>query len=506
MFYLFFLILQQKELSIIKIQMKMKHYFLISMLALSSAAALTSCSNNDVDFYDPAKIEADHKQKYADNFVAKYGEISSTQKWDFTTGEVQLTRGFTSISVQVLDQGIDWGDVSQIKTTVKDSRWLYSEIQIPGGVEKNAQLLDAMVQTLPEKKKQTGKPAVLVAPASGFYIFPLFSGGCLTFDLKVKVGDQEPVLVFSKDWINFQTINGMAKDTIYADGSPINMKGVYIQAPVGTPVEVYIDNIYDHTPVSASKGRAFPSPCGTTNGRAVYVDIPEGIKPELNGIELKENAMVKYIGIEDITNPAPQTGDDDFNDVVLAVVGNPDIPQESIITQDKYEVPTTRTKRYMIEDLGAIDDFDFNDVVVDVEENTVTTHTVTYENGVLKTDVVSNVTSAPGKAIIRCMGGTLDFELTIGNTTWVKSEKGFNVTKMYNSQGAIDYDAKLAEFEVTGWNYDANNVGMKVNGENGQVYNITFPRAGTAPMIIAVDPTQPWMTERTSVPRDWFYE
>lgn len=230
----------------------MKHYFLISMLALSSATALTSCSNNDVDLFDPAQIEAAQKQKYSDNFVAKYGEISPTKKWDFTTGEVQLTRGFTSISVQVLDQGIDWGDVSKIKTTVKDSRWLYSEIQIPGGVEKNAQLLDAMVQTLPEKKKQTGKPAVLVAPASGFYIFPLFSGGCLTFDLKVKVGDQEPVLVFSKDWVNFQTINGMAKDNVYADGSPINMKGVYIQAPVGTPVEVYIDNIYDHTPVSAS--------------------------------------------------------------------------------------------------------------------------------------------------------------------------------------------------------------------------------------------------------------
>ena len=59
-FIYFFLILQKKALSIIKIQMKMKHYFLISMFALSSAAALTSCSNNDVDFYDPAKIEADH--------------------------------------------------------------------------------------------------------------------------------------------------------------------------------------------------------------------------------------------------------------------------------------------------------------------------------------------------------------------------------------------------------------------------------------------------------------
>ena len=486
--------------------MNMKHFMLISMVALSTAAALTSCGN-DFDAFNADQIEADQKQIYASNFVAKYGEIKPTQSWDFTTGERQLTtRGFTSIKVQVLNNGIDWGDVSKIKTTVKDASWLYSEIQIPGGVEKNAQLLDAMVQTLPEKQKQNGKPAVLVAPASGFYIFPLFSGGCLTFDLKVKVGNQDPVIVFSKDWINFQTINGMKKDNSYADGSTINMKGVYIEAPVGTPVEVYIDNIYDHTPVSGSKGKSFPAPCGTTNGRAVYVDIPEGIKPELPGITLKENAQVKYIGIEDITNPAPQKGDDDFNDVVLAVVGNPDVPQESIITENKYEVPTSRTKRYMIEDLGATDDFDFNDVVVDVSENTIETHTVTYENGVLKTDLVTSTTKAPSTAIIRCMGGTLDFELSIGNTKWVKSQSEYDVSTMYNTQGNIDYDKVMAEFAVTGWDYDANNVGIKVNSKNGAVYNITFPKKGEAPMIIAVDETQKWMKERVSVPKSWFYE
>ena len=484
----------------------MKKIVLLSVVALSSAATFMSCKN-DVNLFDAGQIETEQKQIYASNFVAKYGDIKSTQSWDFTTGERQLaTRGFSAIKVEVLDQGIDWGDVSKIKTKVKDASWLYSEIQIPGGVEKNGQLLDAMVETLPEKQKQNGKPAVLVAPASGFYIFPLFCGGCLTFDLKVKVGDQDPVIVFSKDWVNFQTINGMLKDTSYADGSPINMKGVYIEAPVGTPVEVYIDNIYDHTPVSRSKGQAFPAPCGTTNGRAVYVDIPEGIKPELNGIELKENAIVKYIGIEDIINPAPQTGDDDYNDVVLAVVGNPDIPQESIITEDKYEVTTARTKRYMIEDLGATDDFDFNDVVVDVSDYTVATHTVTYENGVLKTDVVTSVTTAPSKAFVRCMGGTLDFELSIGDTKWMKSLHGFDVGTMYNSQGNIDYNETLAEFEVSGWDYDANNVGIKVNGKNGAVYNITFPKAGTAPMIIAVDDTQPWMKERVSVPKDWFTE
>ena len=470
-----------------------------SMVAVAAVAALSACSNND-DLFDSSALQQAQEKTYAENFEAKYGKIAPTQKWDFTTGERRLTRGFTTIKTEVLENGIDFGDVSKLEIVSVNPQWLHSEIR--GGAEKNDDLLTAIATALPERKKWEGKPVVLVAPSNGFYIFPLFLGGRLTFDLKVKVGDQEPVTVFEKNWINFQTINGMQKDTSYGDGSVINMKGIYIEAPVGTPVEVFIDNIYDQT-----YKKPFPSPCGTTNGRAVYVDIPEGIKPELPGIQLKENSVIKYIGIEDIAaSGAPESSDSDFNDVVLAVVGNPDVPQESIITNDTYEVRTCRGKRYMIEDLGAVDDFDFNDVVVDVEEYTVTTHTVTYENGVLKTDVETSVATEPTKAYLRSMGGTLDFELTIGDTKWVKSQKGFNVGTMYNTQGNINYDEVLAEFEVSGWDYDANNIGITVNGKNGQVFTITFPKAGTAPMIIAVDPTQQWMRERISVPREWFTE
>ena len=103
------------------------------------------------------------------------------------------------------------------------------------------------------------------------------------------------------------------------------------------------------------------------------------------------------------------------------------------------------------------------------------------------------------------MGGTIDFELIIGETHWTKSGNGFNAGTMYNTKGTIDYDKVLAEFDVTGWSASANNVSVKVNGKNGEVYSITFPKAGTAPMIIAVDPTQKWMPEQESVPASWFY-
>ena len=349
-------------------------------------------------------------------------------------------------------------------------------------------MFNAINVSLPEKKKWVGKEAAFVSPSNLFYIYPLLSGGGHLYDLMVKVGDEEPVCIFKKDYTNFQTINGMKK----LNGETVNMRGVKIEAPVGTPVEIYLDNMEN------VDGKKLP-PVGTTNGHAVYIDVPEDVKLELDDIELGSNYVAKYIGIED----AIEDTDNDFNDLVLAVVGSPEVPQEKIITEDLYDVKTSRTKRYMIEDLGAIGDFDFNDVVVDVEEYTIYTHKVTSENGVKTSDEVISTTTAPSKAFIHALGGTMDFELTIGDTKWVKSQE-FDSEKMYNTQGEIDYDKVLAEFEVTGWSYDTNNISFRANGKDGKLYTVLFPKKGEAPMMIAVEPTAKWMDERESIPSSWF--
>jgi hypothetical protein len=469
----------------------MKSSLLQLVIGIGAVAVLASCSR----FVAPSSYEEVQKESYKTSFETKYGAIPSNQKWDFSTYEVRLgTRGGSGITTEIMEKGVDFGDVSnlQLKDVTFNGHPEWDYVVISGGVEKNSDLFTAMTTVLPEKKIWAGKPAVLVAPSSSFYIYPIFSGGNLRYDLKVKVGDNDPVVVFQKDYANFQTINGMKK----ANGETVNMKGIKIEAPVGTPVEIYLDNLIE--PNGSKKNYV----AGTTNGQAVYVNIPEEIIPELEDVELKENAVVKYIGIEDIVGSG---SDNDYNDLVLAVVGNPDVPQEKIITDDQYEVKTCRAKRYMIEDLGSIGDFDFNDVVVDVEENAVITHEVTYETGIKKTDKIISQVYEPTKAVIRAMGGTIDFELTIGTTSWTKSGAGFEAGTMYNTQGTIDYDKVLAEFEVNDWDPVANNVSITVNGQNGEVYTITFPKAGTAPMIIAVDPTQKWMPERESVPSSWFY-
>lgn len=461
------------------------------VIGIGAFAALASCSKG---FEAPSSYEEIQKESYKSSFESKYGAISPSQKWDFSTYEFRLgtTRGASAISTEILEKGIDFGDVSNLEldhhTFPQKPVWNFDIIL--SGITKNVALFNAINSELPEKKKWAGKEVVLVAPSSSFYIFPLLSGGGNRYDLMVKVGNEEPVCVFKKDYTNFQTVNGMKK----LNGDIVNMRGVKIEAPVGTPVEIYLDNMID------VDDKELPT-VGTTNGHAVYIDVPDNVELELDDIELADDHIVKYIGIED----AIKDSDNDYNDLVLAVVGNPDVPQEKIITNDQFEVNTCRAKRYMIEDLGSVGDFDFNDVVVDVEENVITKHKVTYENGVLKTDEIISEITEPTKAVIRAMGGTIDFDLTIGDTHWVKSKKGFNPGTMYNTQGTIDYEEVLDEFEVTGWSPTANNVSISVNGKNGEVYTITFPKAGTAPMIIAVDPTQKWMQEQKSVPASWFY-
>lgn len=145
-------------------------------------------------------------------------------------------------------------------------------------------------------------------------------------------------------------------------------------------------------------------------------------------------------------------------------------------------------KRYFVEDLGSKDDFDFNDIVFDVID----------DNG-------------SQKCIIRAMGGTLDFTLNIGNTTWTKSVEGvkkdYKVGTMYNTQGTIEYDKVLAEFPVTGWNPETNNISVEVksNVSENVIVKIPFPKKGEVPMILAFKTVTDWQTERESLPEGWWF-
>jgi hypothetical protein len=171
------------------------------------------------------------------------------------------------------------------------------------------------------------------------------------------------------------------------------------------------------------------------------------------------------------------TGDGDYSNLVCLAEGATGIEAK----------PQPISKRYFVEDLGSKDDFDFNDIVFDVID----------DNGTQK-------------CIVRAMGGTLDFTLHIGDTEWTKSvdgvAAGYNVKTMYNTQSTIVWDKVLAEFPVTGWNPNTNNIKVKVNSSvsNDVIIEIPFPKKGEVPMIISFPTVTDWQKERESLPENWW--
>ncbi|MCD8094289.1 MAG: hypothetical protein LUF01_16375 [Bacteroides sp.] len=202
--------------------------------------------------------------------------------------------------------------------------------------------------------------------------------------------------------------------------------------------------------------------------------------PRPNNIDEENEVMV--IGCED----ANLVGSDwDMNDVVFLVYGDPKIPQPVEIIDE--EIKEVTSKRYMIEDLGSTDDFDFNDIVVDVTQEIV--KKLTTENGEL---VSTKEISRTQKATLRHLGGTIPFRLKIGDKVFDEME------------GQMDVNPDK-EYEITGWEPDKNNISVAVKDlNNGDIHKLNFPGIGEAPMIIAVDTDVDWMEERVSITQEWF--
>ena len=454
-----------------------------SVVASLAVMSFAACSNNDL--YDEGVVAAnktaEQQKSYENNFVKTYGAIAPNQSWDFSTNQQRLgTRAGETAIVTKTVEGLNF-DVKYNKVGREWNGFGWNYYLDNRSINKNQDLLNNVSNKLKDGDKHTDvQKAVLVAPSNSFTIYPISVQGMWTHDLYVKVGNNAPVKVYSKTWTDFSHpyVNGdpltlssvnYNKQT-YTVETSVSMPGLYVEAPIGTPIEIYLANV--------KEGQTKKSTVGTSTGHAIYVD-GNGAVP--TGIEVRDDAVIKYVGIEDNTTGS---SDLDYNDVVLAIVGNPDVPKEIVIEGEEYDVPTSLTKRYMIEDLGTTDDFDFNDVVVDVTRNTVAHHTVEIVNGVKTSDVVTS-TDVTEKAVIKHLGGILPFVLKIGDKT----------LPQLGGEDTFEKDVNL-EYEITGWEPANNNISITVNNTT-----LSFPKPGAVPMIIACDDSEAWSAERVAF--DW---
>ncbi len=465
--------------------------------ALSVVLALSGCKSEDV--YDPSAQENDVKTSYNANFKQKYANVDLNQNWDLSCQSSEYNLGSTAQSRMVTrgdEQGYTMSKKSELYEVDNDVvKWLQKEF--PG--------TDA---------RSKGRPFYMTVPSNSFSIMPIFQNKANgIWDLHMVV-DGEDILVWHKsedmyikkvgsdDWTALKDIPQQLSGSVYKDntrntlaGTATAIKGpefVFTNMPVGKEISFYLE-----ITATTSKVHDVGDKIGSIIGNMVSIPLEkdeEGGCPWPKNID--EDKEVSFIACED-----GKAGRCDWslNDVIFMVVGNPDLPTTVELT-DGTPIVEKRTVRYMIEDLGSVDDFDFNDIVVDVEQQRTTTpimQTITDKNG-NKILWLTGWKEEPytQKATIRHLGGTLPFKLTIGDTEINDVKPNLN----------SDPDK---EYTVSGWNPDTHNVTVQVkqNSSNGINYNtIPFPKAGEVPMIIAVNPSDAWMKERKSVPESWFID
>ena len=459
-----------------------KNFFKFLGLAIIGIA-FSSCVKNDFEEQNEA-IFSQHKAEYEANFIKKYGEVDPNKSWDMSSHQPQYS----------LTSMYD-APIASTRSTASYSRTKTTGFTVEQGV------LTWFFENTPagQNNLRQGNPFSVLVTAAEFTIVPIFQGNAKKYwqlwmhvdgvANDIQIWEKGEDLSYRKDG-NLTSVGkgqaGVSKDAdevvapaITFSGMPAGKMHFYLKA-WSTPEAYENDPQQTQYTKLTSLNRKMLSMDGCTK--------PKGVP---------DNVSYRIIGCEDWT-------DNDYEDLAFLLYGNFTIEEP----RDVYEVIP---KRYMVEDLGSTDDFDFNDVVIDLFNEYKTTYTYSMsgnEETVVDTDGPHLINQW---AIVRAAGGTLDFTIKIGNsTTWTKSQHVTPVTEMKNTgwDGAINYNGQIGDkFDIINMDWDSSkdNISIEVEGKDGYsgVHYIPFPKEGEIPMIIAVDTSVNWMYERNSVPNSW---
>ena len=470
-----------------------------TMLMALVATSMVACSNNQ-DVFDGGAIEKTAKQSYAENFAKKYPNVDMNQNWDFSSkqSDYRIASG-NKAHTRAGEGGITTGSWYEVDNNTL--AWMHEQL-VEG-----------------QDNRKLGNPFYMTVPGNDFTIIPIYQGQAGAMwnlhvvvdgvdylvweksnseiqkgDIQIKDGDSDEWHNLHGGGQSWETWNSLyntdGSDKWLADGSQNLVTAVrstpytFHDFPVGAEMYFYLD-------VTVSGSGDWDGKYHEINNVGAHESSLKGQMLALQNVprpaNIAEDNEVMIIGCEDADL---RDSDWDCNDVVFLVYGKT-VPKP-IKIEEGDEIEEVKTVRYMIEDLGATDDFDFNDIVVDVTE--IRTISPTYTNGVV---TKWNEKGKRQEAVIRHLGGTLPFVLKIGNKEYAAG-----------GQETFQTSPDLKLDDVTGWTglNGVHNVSIEVEQKNNEgVFKVQFPRAGEAPMIIAVDPLQNWMPERQSVPEDWFY-
>ena len=423
------------------------------MAVLCTSAAFVACSH-DLSVNEDAIVN-NVKNEYNAAFIKKYGEVDPNQSWDFTgyAAKARTRAGESQI-------GMDW------KLTG------YANNERYGMTVKNMKdIIEADIVEIKEKVASVDAVKFDYTYSKGF-LYPVVSHG-----------------TYAEDGTNYDSYELGAEYTV---GSETTATRNVIPSSV-TACKDYKKDFwftykgYGKSKISDVRSATFDNWRNINTLSLINADNARWfVGAKASGESGFTRRTVEYCKIFTVASGRQYicfscNGNDDYSDLICLM---------KEFSWTKKEEPRAWGKRYMVEDMGRIGDFDFNDIVFDVVQ----------------------LADGSQKCYVRALGGTINVTIKVGNTTWQKEnnkiidangeEVDAVVTKMYNTTPPTE-EWILAEFPVKDWDPEDNNVTVTVytNGQNGTFFPmpVNFPKKGDIPMMVAVNVTKMWMYEQKNI-------
>ena len=430
-----------------------KSVFLTSMsiMVMAGAMAVSSCSKGN-DVFDSNQNAANNHatvvEKYQAAFKAKFGDVSG-ETWDYSI------RGGAKAQTRKKDKN-DGGDYLTDWKPTNSYGYIWNYPQTASVTDPMHE--DDVNYLVKNYWENTIKPAILEASVKTWA-----PEGCVVFRSFVTTRDAS------------------TEDKYFAWGAEIDGNDLYLRlaSPANANDKKGGNTIGQHT--SSIDFTKVPSTaiwytCATTGQNKNKISI--------------NAADWKLQNFKEVTVTCKNKDNEDMECTFWCFQCHPsDNPTYTDLVMWVQKVPSvpslTMQKRYMVEDLGGSDDFDFNDIVFDVYQFSDNTQ----------------------RCFVRALGGTLGISIKVGNSTWSKAPTFENTEMLNTTAGNVDYSKSLADFGVTGWIPSQNNVSVTVTGKDGYTWEVVFPLTGEVPFIVATADGKEWMNERVGVPNiEWFGE
>lgn len=482
----------------------------MALLCAFCSFLLGSCQQ-----YEPYTFEEVFRGAYGRNFIHTYGDIDPSVDWDFTDETPLLRESFSMTRA-----GAD-----ELDKIVNESGYFTVD-----------EIMTKEITSLLDNQITDKSFAFLIGENDCFDVFPVYLTSWKTINLYWALQmyvDNQAIISASQDYPGWG-MGENVKAMYSANGGYENFNNNVEYKDKGLCSKSIIR--YENSGSKKLMHLALVISNKTLKDQFAYrssmqsslhyqmrvLDLP---KPSGIGNSL-ETLFVACEAVDVDANLSSYNPLKRYKSLVLMIVG-PRIPKVLYVRKDEqgrgWVDESGSSKRYMIEDLGSSSDFDFNDIVVDVEDGGRSTPVLLEQE--IKPGTSAKLTTvsfgepqvSAAHATLRFLCGTRPFRLSVGNTTFglvtdptnqqqtrrqlLNQELEGEATYFGGSKGVVGWEPDT-RIDVEGWTSTNNKVSVMVwpkgvvteeNTTGG--WTVQFPKVGEVPFMMALPTSTQWSAE-----------